>query len=168
MTPDFTIISDRPEIIKVDEALVLHCENGPAVKWRDGMEQYYWRGVNIPDAWIKDKQSITPDIALTWDNIEQRRCACEIIGWHNILHHPSLNAKVISRHDNPEIGTLYEVDLPDAGLIRIVKAQCATGRTFGFLVPLESETPAVGIALTYGWTRDMPISAEDFIPKLTA
>jgi hypothetical protein len=168
MHEEFCIISERPVRLLVDEENRPHSESGAFCEWSTGEGLYAWRGVRVPAKWILDRSTITPEIALTWKNIEQRRVACEMLGWHNLLHHPSLNAKVIDRNSKPHIGVLYEVELPDAGKTKIVKAECATGRTFGFIVPPESKTSAEGIARTYGWTEDMPIDPEDFIPHLTA
>ena len=93
------------------------------------MEQYYWHGQSIPDWWISEKGKLTPEIALRWDNVEQRRSACEILGWANVLEHPSLNPRIIDQ-DLPHIGTLIEVDLPDAEGQWFLKYQCGTGRWF--------------------------------------
>ena len=48
-----------------------------------------------------------------WPNIEQRRAACEIVGWNRIL--AELDAKSLDKHPDPQIGELVEVSLPDAG-----------------------------------------------------
>jgi hypothetical protein len=167
MHPEFCLISDRPTKILLDNG-VPHSEKEPYIQWSDGTGFYAFQGIRVPAYWITNPELLTPEDAITWENIEQRRAACTILGWHNILHHPSVNAKVIAINKNPEIGTLYEINLPDAGKTRIVKAQCATGRTFGFLVPTESKTPAEGLARTYGWDENMSITPEEFLPKLTA
>lgn len=81
---DFCIVSDFPEQIHQDDQNRPHNENGPSHRWRDGWELYHWHGVKVPKEWIMDK-SITAKDALTWPNIEQRRAACEIIGWGKVL-----------------------------------------------------------------------------------
>ena len=159
--PQFTIISDRPEILLLDERNQLHNENGCAIQWRDGLGCYYWHGVAIPGEWIMNKESLTPEIALTWKNIEQRRAACEILGWNAILK--NLNAKIIDENPNPQIGTLLEVELPDTGKERFLRVQCGTGREFAIPVTLfEHNTALECNAATYGWKPGLPI--EDFIP----
>ena len=30
---------------------------------------------------VEDPDSIGSDVFLTWENVEQRRAACEIVGW---------------------------------------------------------------------------------------
>jgi hypothetical protein len=80
MHEEFCIVSDRPEILKVDDENRPHSEDGPSHRWRDGWSLYYWHGVAIPGAWVTGNPPTAND-ALTWPNIEQRRAACEIVGW---------------------------------------------------------------------------------------
>ena len=163
-TKDFTIIADRPETLKIDEQGRLHNEAGPAVKWRDGMEQYYWHGLSIPDWWIKNKKRLTPKIALSQENAELRRCACEILGWANILSHPSLNPKVIDE-DAPHIGTIYQVDLPEAPAQWFIKYQCGTGRWFAEAVNDKRYNTALKAnAAKRGWRPEFKSPPEHFIP----
>jgi len=100
-----------------------------SVKFRDGWGIYSWNGTPIPSEWIEQKEKLTPQIALNWENVEQRRAACEILKWENVLEHPSLNSRVIDE-DLPHIGKLIEVDLPDAPKQWFLKYQCGTGRFF--------------------------------------
>jgi hypothetical protein len=98
-------------------------------------------------------------MAITWENIEQRRCAAEIVGWAKILD--ELSAKIIDEDDDPEIGTLVEVDIPDIGKERFLKVQCGTGRTFAIPVPPEMSTAISAQAWTFG------IELKDFkIPEV--
>ena len=57
--------------------------------------------------------SLDPAIALTWENVEQRRCAAEIIGWDRVLN--ELPIRPIDTDPDPQVGALIEVDLPDIG-----------------------------------------------------
>jgi hypothetical protein len=45
---DFCIVSDRPERLHFDERGRFHCEDAPAILWRDGSCLYFWHGVAIP------------------------------------------------------------------------------------------------------------------------
>jgi hypothetical protein len=147
MHEEFCIVCDFPEVLKKDDRNLPHCEDGPSHKWRDGWSLYHWHGVRIPEEWIEDKKSLSPKKALTWKNIEQRRAACEIVGWNRILK--ELNAKVIDE-DAPEIGTLLEVELPDSGNERFLRVRCATNREFAIPVPKEVKTAMQANAWTYG------------------
>ena len=147
---DFCIITDRPSILKFDEDQRLHCENGPAVLYRDDYSMYAWHGLAIPEDWIKNKAALTPESALTWHNVEQRRAACEILGWATILE--KLDSTLVDQDDDPLVGELIEVNLPDIGREKFLKVRCGTGRTFALPVPPEMMTALQANA----WTYDIP------------
>lgn len=148
------------EIICVEQPMLwidgdrLHRADGPAVEWPNGEAYYFWRGTQVPDAWITDQSSLTPSMALTWPNVEQRRAACEIVGWHRILS--ELPSRVIDKHADPQIGALIEVVLPDAGPERFLRVMCGTGREFAIPVPRRLRTAVGAQAWTWG------LSAKEF------
>ena len=146
---EWACIHDKPLFIKFDDQNRLHCENGPAIEYGDGTVVYAWHGVGVPDSWIADKENaLTADIALTWANVEQRRAACEILGWAKILD--KLNATVVDEDEDPMIGTLLEVDIPEIGREKFLKVQCGTGRIFAIPVPPNVKTALEANAWTYG------------------
>lgn len=147
MHEKFCIVSDFPEILKIDEQNRPHCADGPSHRWRDGFELYHWRGVKIPDEWIRDK-ALTPQIALSCSNIEQRRAACEMLGWDRIIS--ELDAKIIDDDNDPEIGVLIEVNLPDSGKEKFLRVQCGTGRMFAIPVPPDMNTALQAQSWTWG------------------
>ncbi len=141
------------------EAERLHRSDGPAVEWPGGEKYYFWRGTQIPSEWIEDKGRLDAATALTWRNIEQRRAACEMVGWHRIL--AELPSRTINRHNNPQIGELIEVDLPDSGKERFLRVLCGTGREFALPIPTNIRTALAAQAWTYG------LSAREFkIPEV--
>ena len=158
MHPEFCIISDRPEILTVDDQNRPHGENGPFCKWRDGMALYSWHGVRIPEYWMTERHKLTPEIALKWPNIEQRRAACEILGWANILK--QLSAKIIDRDSDQQIGTLLEVSLPDLGKEKFLRVTCGTGREFAMPVPPDMQTALQANAWTYN------LEPKDYMPEI--
>ena len=147
--PEFCIVSDFPEILKVDDQNRSHCETGPSHRWRDGWSLYHWHGVEVPGEWIEDKASLTPEIALGWDNVEQRRAACEILGWAKIL--TALKAKTIDKDADPEIGELIETLIPGSGKERFLRVLCGTKREFVLPVPREMKTALQANAWTFGF-----------------
>jgi len=145
---DVVVFQDRPEYIKFDEVERLHCEDGPAIRYRDGYSIYSWHGTRIPEEWITKKAELAAVTALTWENVEQRRCACEILGWARVLR--ELDATVIDADEDPMIGTLVEVQLPDFDdREKFLKVVCATGREFAMPVPPEMTTALEANAWTY-------------------
>ena len=50
--PDKVIFCDRPEISKYDDRGRPHCEDGPALKYRDGFTHYAIHGIAVPEKYI--------------------------------------------------------------------------------------------------------------------
>ncbi|WP_428673629.1 DUF6745 domain-containing protein [Reyranella sp.] len=142
------IISDRPRRLSFDAERRLHGETGPAIAFSDGWGVHAWHGVRIPAEWINDRASLTAKTALTWRNVEQRRAACEILGWSAILE--ELQASTIDRDADPEIGELVEVTIPDVGRERFLRVRCGTGRRFALPVPPDMRTALQANAWTFG------------------
>jgi hypothetical protein len=145
------ILQERPSEIHLDESNVLHNEKGPAILYPDGYSVYSWRGVTVPGEWIDDTENLSAQTAITWENIEQRRAACEIKGWHHILD--ELDTVEIDVDSNPEIGTLLEVDLKlpeSSGKDKFLYVKCGTGRHFAIPVPPEMKTAIEANSWTYG------------------
>ncbi len=142
-------ISDRPRALNRDAEGRLHCETGPSIAYPDGWALYHWHGTAVPKEWIENRASLTPQAALTWQNIEQRRAACEILGWNAILS--ALDAKTIDRDGDPQIGELVEVSIPDIGRERFLRVRCGTGREFALPVPPDMKTALQANAWTFGF-----------------
>ena len=73
MHTDFCIVSDRPEVLKVDEQNRPHCEDGPSHRWRDGLELHYWHGVKVEKYVIEKPEMITVEDIEKENNAEVRR-----------------------------------------------------------------------------------------------
>jgi hypothetical protein len=61
MHPEFCIVSDRPEVLLVDEENRPHCETGPFCKWRDGSRLYAIHGVYVPENAITAPGTLTAE-----------------------------------------------------------------------------------------------------------
>ena len=135
MHEEFCMVCDFPEILLKDDQNRPHCETGPSHRWRDGWSLYHWHGTKIPPEWIEDKERVlTPAVALGQSNLELRRAACEILGWAKILS--DLKAETIDRDDDPQIGDLVEVELPDLlHKAKFLRVRCGTGREFAIGIP---------------------------------
>jgi hypothetical protein len=59
---------------------ILHCSNGPAIKY-PGYEMYYWKGGRVPKKLIMTPEKINKeDIKKHTENAEQRRAFIEVLG----------------------------------------------------------------------------------------
>ncbi len=144
---EFCIISDRPEILTVDEENRPHGENEPFCRWSDGTAIYAWHGTYVPEWWYTHRDELTPEIALKWENIDQREAACEIVGWDRILD--ELQGVTIDKHELDMVGELIEVDIPDIGRKRFLRGRCGTGRKFALPVPNDMQTALQANAWSY-------------------
>lgn len=151
---DTIYLTERPNTIKMDDRNRLHSESGPAIGYDDGFSVYMWHGTRIPPEWIEKPETLTAKIALTHENVELRRCACEILGWATILK--QLNAVVIDEDGDPEIGTLVEANIPDIGKEKFLRVLCGTKREFALPVPPEMKTAIEAQAWMLG------LNVEDF------
>jgi hypothetical protein len=121
-----------------DENNRIHRSDGPAITWGDE-KQYWWHGISIPAEWIENKDEIDPKLALTWNNLEQRRVLCEILTWEKIL--AQINPEVLDKDIDPQIGTLMKAELPDHGSQKFLRVfEEATGRYFCLLAPEEAQS----------------------------
>lgn len=146
---ELVVLSKKPIHIKFDDENRTHCEDDYAIKYADNTGVAMWHGTRIPAEWVLDKSTITPEVCLQWEDVEQRRCACEIIGWANVLE--SLHAKTIDEDSDPTVGTLVEVDLPGVGVERfLIALDPNTERNVGLPVPKEMNTALEANSWTYG------------------
>ena len=129
-------VSARPKLLKVDDRGLPHCEDGPAIMYPDGFSIYSWHGVRVPKRWTQEKP--TPLEALNNINVEQRRVACEVVGWDYIVD--ELGAETIDKSEDHEIGELIWVTLPTSKPEKFLRGKFGTGRDFVIPVPLEMMT----------------------------
>ena len=146
-TEDIIYVSDRPTKIHINEAGLLHCENGKALEFSDGTGISSWNGQTIPDEWVTGKPPNAKQ-ALLWENMDQRSAACEIIGWDKLEE--VLGSITIDKDPNPMIGTLKEMDIPDSGKDRFIDVMCGTGRRFFLPCPREAQTAREAQSLIHG------------------
>lgn len=74
------VMTDRPSVLRRDEAGRLHCEDGPALEYRDGFGVCVWHGYRLPETheWIvRDRARLTPDAIDAEPNAELRRIMVE-------------------------------------------------------------------------------------------
>lgn len=166
----YCFLIDRPELIRLDEQFRFHSETGPALKFRCGKKFYAWHGTQIPKNWIMNKKKIDPATVFNERNMERRRAAGEILGWHNIIK--QLDTKIIDKNPDPQIGTLVEVSIPnpvqsnwsnwgDPGTLHhFLLVKCGTGREFALEVPTwirnAQQANAWGYGKEFDWQNFKP------------
>ena len=77
MHEEFCIVSDFPEVLKMDDQNRPHCADGPSHRWRDGWELYYWHGVAVTQQIIERPETITIEQIKSEASAEVRRVMIE-------------------------------------------------------------------------------------------
>lgn len=150
-------VSEPASTLKINQAGRLHCEDGPAVAYPNGFNIHVWDGVIFPGKWIKQKPE--PREAFTWRNTEQRRIACEMVGWENIFK--VMDAKVVNKDKDLEIGELISVkDWRNEHPETFLRVRCGTGRNFVLPVPPNMKTAREANAWTWG------LEASEYNPEV--
>jgi hypothetical protein len=86
------------------------------------------------------------------ENAETRRAGCEIIGWDRVL--PGINATLLDDDGDPQIGALYEGQIPGATKCTFLKVECGTGRQF--VIPTA---PGLKTAIeAQAWIANKPVN----------
>ena len=159
-------ISRRPEVINIADGK-LHCENGPSIKYADGLEVYSWNGTRVPKKWIMEADTIDPSEILREQDVELRTVGCDIIGWARVAS--ELDQKILDGDPNSDIGALVELtlpDLPEPG--RFLMAMCPRNGQICEEVPRVSDVDNLPIetAIAAQAWRDMLPQGEYTHPSI--
>jgi hypothetical protein len=163
------MVCDRPAVLHVEKvgprgwgSHRLHCEDGPAIAWRDGYALYYWHGVQVSRDLIEGRLSVG-DI-LREPNAEVRRCAIERMGWADFVAQAGLRQIGVAVQDPGNPGhnlALYEVperiyDEPVNVLLCTNGSaeRDGTRRRFGLTCPASITDPVAAAAWGYDITPD--------------
>jgi hypothetical protein len=156
--PDFAVVSDRPQYIRLDGNDRVHAENGPAIGYRDGFAVYAIGGLRVPERIVMHPGGISFRDIQTEPNVEVRRIMLERMGHARYLQ--KSGAELVS-HD--ETGALWQSMFTSYGRLhqlRFVEVVNGTREADGsykhyFLrVPPNVTTARQAVAWTYGLTAE--------------
>ena len=147
------LICEPPVEMKFNDRGMLHCPDGPAVKYRDGFEVYVLNGVTMPPYVVKTADQITVEKIEKEENVEVRRVMIQRYGIEKYIE--DSGAREI---DADEFGVLYKKEQLSDEPIVVVKVVNSTPEPDGsppkhyFLrVPPYITTAKEAVA----WTFDM-------------
>lgn len=152
-------VAAKPSKILTDDEGRTHSEVELAIQFPDGTGVAVLWGQPVPNSWITDSLPTAAQI-LQWPNMEQRRVACQALGWDAILQ--ELNYELVDAHHDPEIGELVKVTLPmnsegwdeeEASEELFARFQCGTGRMFAQCVTISEAKTAQE---AQNWMHRMP------------
>ncbi|WP_206659554.1 DUF6745 domain-containing protein [Hansschlegelia zhihuaiae] len=155
--PDFCIVSDRPRVLKVDEARRPHCDDGPSHLWADGFRIYHWHGYRLPVSheWIiADRARLSPDVIDAEPNAELRRIMLEVYGFDRYFHERNALTLAEDHDGNGHLRRLMSADVggEEIRVVEVLNGSLepdGTRRRF-ILGAMPGETPHEAIANSYG------------------
>lgn len=156
------VMSERPVVHRRDADLRLHCDDGPALVYPDGLSVWAWHGRRVPADLILGHWSA--DRILSERNAEMRRCAIERLGWDRFIDEAGFVQVGKAEPDPANDGhtlALFEVPetLQSRGPVRLLLCTNAsaerdgTRRSFGLRVPARFSNPVAAAAWTFRLKR---------------
>jgi hypothetical protein len=165
MHPKFCLVSDFPEILRVNGRNRPHAEFGPSHRWRDGWSIWTLNGVQV-EQWMAEWRPDDMDArrVLQIENVDQRRECIRRMGIERIIG--QLDPKVLDT-ERREVGGEY----------RLLAVEMNHGRPWKFLQMVNQSTGAVHIEAVprqcrtvrhaLNWRRAQNINHDWFPAQLT-
>jgi len=170
------VACERPEAIRMEpwgnnDRQRPHCEDAPAVQFRDGWRIYAWHGVRLSGEFgqrlIETPDSITREDLMGVTNAEVRRAALERLGTDRFVSLLDLEEIHKESWGHPEMmqeAVLLRTREPDPVVgehIQFVRVSCpSTERTFHLCVPADVTRAREAVAWTFG------MGADDYLPLI--
>jgi|GEM_PF-1496900 hypothetical protein len=149
----FCIVSQHPECIKFDQHGQVHCNDGPAIVWRDGFSQYFVNGISVTRQIVESPETLSIEQILEESNVEVRRLMIGRYGESKFLM--NCGAEIIQED---EYGTLFRKELPPDEPLQMVRVINSTPEPDGTFkryylrVPPDITTAQAAVAWTFGLT----------------
>ncbi|MBF6175955.1 DUF6745 domain-containing protein [Nocardia blacklockiae] len=152
------VLAERPVALHTEPAgdrdeVRPHRADGPAIRYADGWELYFWHGTRVPE-WV-----ITAPTAAAIDaepNVEVRRCAIERLGWPDYVEQAGMRLVATAPDPGNQAFDLLLYDLRrDRRLLVVTNGSLerdGTRRRYGLGVPGHFTDPVAAAAWTYGLT----------------
>ena len=133
------VATERPVKCSVDDTGFIHCEDGPAIQYKDGFAVYGWHGTRLPGDWVENRKTIDPAEILKCPDVEQRAAGAAMVGWPRMLAH--LKHEVIDRGPDSDWGDLLRVWMPGLNEPALMlKAECPRNGTIMEFVPEQGRS----------------------------
>lgn len=165
MHPKFCLVSDFPEILRVNSQNQPHAEFGPSHRWRDGFSIWHLNGVRV-EQWMAESHPDDLDArrVLQIENVDQRREVIRRMGSERLV--AQLDATVLDV-ETREVGGRYEllaIDMNHGEPWRFLKmVNQSIGAVHVEAVPRQCETVRHAI----NWRASQDINQDWFPSQLT-
>jgi hypothetical protein len=130
---------------------LLHCESGPAVRWRSGVGRWFWDGVEVPEVVVLRPSEMSVRTILDEPNVEARRIMLQRFGYERFVG--EAGSEPVHRD---EFGALHRIPVPSDEPIALVEVVNATAerdgsfRRYLLRVPPDMRTAREAVAWTFG------------------
>jgi hypothetical protein len=144
--------------IRCDRRFRLHSEKEAAVVWSNGLREFYWRGVHVPNQFVLDPQNLTARRILAERNVELRRVMIERVGLEKLIRDSA--AQIVDKDiDYGGERQLLRIDLSADEPVVAVRVICPSSRRSYILrVPPTTRSCQDAIAWTFGF------SSQEYVP----
>lgn len=168
------VVSERPELVAVDDHGRLHSPDGPAIRYRDGFSVWAIDGVAVPAWVVTSPERIDVELIDDEPNTEVRRVMIERFGYDRLLRDGKAElvdedefGRLWRRFDPPVSGPRWMSGSPKArgplreALLEVVNSTPepdGSFKTYFLRVPPGSSSAREAVAWTFG------LEAERYIP----
>src|SRR5574337_656045 len=148
---DVVIMSEKPTSISVDQRYRLHSTTGVAISYEDSSQAYAIEGLEVPEHWVLNPQTITQREVLEQKNQELRRIALNQLGTKNFF-----DKKLFKKVHVDDFGTLWRCTFEDGLMVTMVEVVNGTknketgkGEEYLLMVPNNMERSKQAVAWNY-------------------
>ncbi|MFW6219848.1 MAG: DUF6745 domain-containing protein [bacterium] len=153
----FAIICDRPEKISLNENGEVHCEDGPAIRYRDGFEIYAINGHIVPKIIVMNPEQITKEMIQKEENAEVSRIMIEKFGLSKYLI--ETGAKILDMDSLSLDGSATRILVEDThGQKWLIGSDGSTKRTYNMSAPRQAKTCKEAHSLMSGFDENKLIA----------
>ena len=144
-------VSERHNIVSLDDQGRIHNPSGPAIHYPDGFSIHGWHGVRVPAQVIEAPETLDPRQITSEPNAEVRRVMLERFGAPRYF--AAIGAKRIQADD---YGELYRAEFPDDEPLVMAKVTNSTAESDGSFkdywlrVPPQIERCHEAVAWSFG------------------
>ncbi len=153
----FAVICDRPEKISLNDNGEVHCEDGPAIRYRDGFEIYAIDGHIVSKLIVMTPEKITTDMIQQEGYAEVSRIMIERYGLSKYL--VDTGAKILDMDFLSLNGSATRILVEDTnGQKWLIGSDGSTKRTYNMSAPREAKTCKEAHSLMSGFDENRLIA----------
>lgn len=148
---DCLMVSEKPVELHIDNRGRLHSTTGPAIRYSDGWELYFFQNVSVPSWLVLQPEQISVASIETESNVELRRVMLEQYGIEKYIR--TSGAQIVQED---EFGILYRKAIANDEPLVMVKVVNSTAepdgtyREYFLRVPPNTMSARAAVAWTFG------------------